>query len=118
MGIQVHFLDAATLEKAKHFDIAIYPGDKVGCDKLNSTNYSSSGPYAGDLVGVYPISIETSEKRGIVEKLPEGNNLVLYFLALESVGNNKNPIAEGCVSGVTLKTGEIVPVEVTLKTLP
>lgn len=117
LGLKLQGLDAAVLARMRFLDIAIFPASKVPCNRVNATNYTKSGAFAADHLGEFPIRFEGTDRRAIINELPEGSDLVLYFIGLESVGEEKKPLAQGCVSGITLKKGEITVVNVTMNAL-
>ena len=116
-GVRLQGLDAAILARMRFLDIAIFPASKVACNQVNATNYTKSGAFAADHLGEFPVRFEGTERRAIINELPEGNDLVLYFLGLESVGEEKKALAQGCASGITLKKAEITVVNVTMNAL-
>lgn len=116
-GVRLQGLDAAVLARMRFLDIAIFPASKVACNQVNATNYTKSGAFAADHLGEFPVRFDGTERRAIINELPEGNDLVLYFLGLESVGEEKKALAQGCTSGITLKKAEITVVNVTMNAL-
>lgn len=119
-GLQVHFLDAATLKKVSFLDLALF-STKAACNTINDGNYRDTGGVGAHRmtntsrgVDIVPVLLKPSdlrdgkEYRAFIGQLggPEllkagekGLEVNLYMLALGTGPNDtKVKLAQGCAT--------------------
>lgn len=123
LGMSIQLLDASLRKQIRYLDLGLFDGNKIDCGQITPDNYLSEKdvikaarlPANGNSKDpVLPLDVK-DEKPSMASGLPEGNNLIIFVVALTLDGDTKKKIASGCINKVNLVKEKILVVPILLK---
>lgn len=123
LGMSIQLLDANLRKQIRYLDLGLFDGNKIDCGQITVNNYLSDKDVikaarlkanANSNDPVLPLDVK-DEKPSMASGLPEGNNLIIFVVALALDGENKKKIAFGCINKVNLVKEKTLVVPILLK---